>query len=344
MGRIRSVIVGVALVGCSGEFQVIPGLPPLDQAPPAPPEQMRQVDRILQTTQPEVDVLFMVDNSCSMGPEQSELAKNFPLFMEYFLNSGLAYHIGVVSSDMNDPAHQGKLQPGPGGILWLEPHTLNQVQAFSKMAVLGNGGASPEKGLGGIYSALESFDARSWNQGFYRDDAALHTMVIADEFDYTNGDPISIADFVSWYDGLKDVLGGLTFSTVVSDQPGASGPGGQDYGLVTSQIGGVNWDIGESSWFRVLDRLGVQAAGLSREYFLSRVPMEGTIEVEVHSPLVGGGVRVERHTLAVFDGDGTLVKGHYTYDEVRNSIVYVEYVPDSLAEVVLTYTALSAVP
>ena len=48
-----------------------------------------------QVTTPEVDVLFVIDNSCSMNNEQSELTANFPSFMAYFLDSGLDYHIGA---------------------------------------------------------------------------------------------------------------------------------------------------------------------------------------------------------------------------------------------------------
>ena len=50
---------------------------------------------MLQTTVQAVDVLWVVDTSCSMAQEQTQLAENFEGFMTHFLDSGLDYHIGV---------------------------------------------------------------------------------------------------------------------------------------------------------------------------------------------------------------------------------------------------------
>jgi len=58
-----------------------------------------KTDRIVQVTVPSVDVLWVIDNSCSMEEEQSSLTGNFSKFMNYFTNSGLDYHVGVVSAE-----------------------------------------------------------------------------------------------------------------------------------------------------------------------------------------------------------------------------------------------------
>src|SRR4051794_9315310 len=59
-----------------------------------------RVDAITQVTIPAVDVLWVIDNSCSMSEEQEALRSNFADFMAYFSDSGLDYHVGVVSTDM----------------------------------------------------------------------------------------------------------------------------------------------------------------------------------------------------------------------------------------------------
>ena len=46
-----------------------------------------------------VDILFVVDNSCSMGGQQTQLANNFSTFMNVFQASGIDYNIGFVTTD-----------------------------------------------------------------------------------------------------------------------------------------------------------------------------------------------------------------------------------------------------
>ncbi len=98
---------------------VIPALPlalwacnshPLQE--PLPDPQQQTDFSILVSPEREVDILFLVDNSPSMDPKQTALAKNFPRMIDVLntLEGGLPdVHIGVVSSDM------GAGQEGIGG-------------------------------------------------------------------------------------------------------------------------------------------------------------------------------------------------------------------------------------
>jgi hypothetical protein len=87
------------------------------------------------------------------------------------------------------------------------------------------------------------------------------------------------------------------------------------------------WSIVRDDWATLLDQLGAQAAGLKREYFLSRLPVEETITVEVETA---------EGAIAAFDP-----VEDWTYDESRNSITFVEYIPASLSTVIITYTVAS---
>jgi hypothetical protein len=64
----------------------------------------------------QLDLLVVIDNSCSMGDEQTKLRENFPFFMDFFLGSGLDYQIGITSSDLVWPSEyngsHGKTRPG----------------------------------------------------------------------------------------------------------------------------------------------------------------------------------------------------------------------------------------
>ena len=69
-----------------------------------------QVDYYTQSPDQKSDVLFVVDSSGSMAEEQQKLTTNFPYFFEYLVTQGVDYHIGVVSTDMDDENAKGKLR------------------------------------------------------------------------------------------------------------------------------------------------------------------------------------------------------------------------------------------
>ncbi|MBT3224069.1 MAG: hypothetical protein HN348_33795, partial [Proteobacteria bacterium] len=70
----------------------------------------------------EVDLLFVVDSSCSMSEEQQALTLGFPDFLNNLDAAGFDYHAGVVSMDMDDSSHQGKLREA-SGFRWVQPDT-----------------------------------------------------------------------------------------------------------------------------------------------------------------------------------------------------------------------------
>lgn len=319
----RSVLVTVALVaGCGseiglmGEVQTFPnsGAPPLDETV--------RTDVITQVTQPKVDILWMVDNSCSMSNEQTDLTTNFPHFMDYFVGSGLDYHVGVTSSDIISSDYSGSdgTLVIKNGIKYIDPTTPDPVNQFTEMASLGIGGSYPERGIGAVYLALGQ-KRETANIGFYREDAALHTIIISDEPDYTLATTVTQPEFISWYDALKPEPDMRTFSAIIDPDRG------EDYVAVANAIGGIVWDLTDGGWPQVLEELGLQASGFKREYFLSQLPVLGTIKVNVQM------------------ADGTVfefLEGvDWNYDSARNSIVFIEYVPESLSKVKITYTMLA---
>src|SRR5262245_6111111 len=121
------VVVPVVAAGCVSEGDLFTDPPP----PPVPnhPDVANptQTDVIVQVTTPMVDVLWTIDNSCSMADEQNGLTENFPKFMDYFLGSGLDYHIGVTSTDLDDPSHKGKLQDGGTPYKYIDEETPTAI-------------------------------------------------------------------------------------------------------------------------------------------------------------------------------------------------------------------------
>jgi hypothetical protein len=303
-------VVLVALAGaCKSDISFQATEVPLGEPNPREFSTPVQVDRILQTTVPNVDVLFVVDNSCSMVEEQALLAANFPAMLEWFLSSGLDYHIGLVSTDMNDPLQAGRLQ-GASGVPFIDPVTEAPEVVFSQMALLGTSGHWEEKGRAAAYSAIDLL-ADTANAGFVREDAGMHITVVSDENDDSADFPISRDGFIDYLRNFRWSERLVSFSSIVGPITGCPdiGSPGTEYTAVTSEIGGVFWPICSDDWTVVLDDLGFLATGLSKEFFLSRLPVEETIEVRVTT-----GVTV----LEFFAGED------WTYVPSRNSVAFLE--------------------
>jgi len=172
-----------------------------------------------------LDILFVIDNSLSMAAEQASLAANFPQFINVLqqIEGGLPdVHIGVVSSNMGaagassvpgcaNPGDDGNLLTGPPGNTCQSQFSLTNSyvsdisqpdgsrvrnytgdlsQLFSCMAQLGTSGCGFEMHLESMYAALQP----GKNPGFYRDEAYLAVIFIADEDDCSTADGTMFTD------------------------------------------------------------------------------------------------------------------------------------------------------
>jgi len=334
MNRLPCLLAIAALAGACSEYDVVGNRAPAGAPNPPGLESETQLDHVVQTTVASVDVLWIVDTSCSMDEEQAQLGSNFDAFMTQFLDSGLDYHIGVVSTNMDDLNKSGRLQPdsADSSRLYIDTNTPDPVDAFVRTAVMGTDNHYNERGRDAAFTALDDVTGLrdTYNAGFYRDDASLAIVALSDEDDSS---VMALNEFTTWMRGLKPDLEMLSFSSIVGDDlgggltcPTASEPG-YDYLTLTDTFGGVAWSICDDDWASGLEQLGMEAAGLEREFFLSRLPVPDTLHVWVEQ-----------------DGEvvADMVQGpDYTYDRSRNSIRFVDYVPDPLSDVYMEYDLLA---
>ncbi len=289
-------------------------------------ETPERTDTLVQSPVKEVDILWLVDNSSSMAEEQNGIAANLGVFLEYFVGSGLDYHIGVISTDMVDPWHRGRLQE-KRGLRWIDMNTDDAFGVMGEMTRLGTSGSGDEKGRDPIWRSIEVYGDTD-NAGFYRASAGFHVVAISDEEDSSVA--IGEDEFIEWMRALKLTDSDLTFSSIVSPAPicdGANDPG-LEYIRYTQALGGTYWPICDDDWAAVLDILGLEASGMGREFFLSALPVPGTIEVNVTE---NNGI------VLAFDEDDDWV-----YSDARNSITFVTFVPSPWSEVKVTYDSLAA--
>lgn len=222
-----------------------------------------------------IDILFVVDNSGSMGEEQTNLAANFPMFLNLIEQSGLDYRVAITTSGM-DYAYTMELIPGvplamtvdggdngtmlqPSGCgmtrRWIEKTDANAATAFACAANVGTSGPSDEMPLSAMRAAFDERIADGTNAGFRRSDALLAVVILTDENDCSYEQPVTLgfaeslcdsqtepaANYVSFLDTFTGDRGRWAAATIAGPGPGActSTFGSADYAERLQQFVGT---------------------------------------------------------------------------------------------------------
>jgi hypothetical protein len=204
------VILVLPLVACH----------PMHDSPPDASTGNSDVLTIKSNQNPDLDLLFVVDDSPSMADKQLAFTTTLPLFLDQLstIDGGRPnIHFGVASSDMGTKGSGSSLPApsigsgpgacigtGKGGVLQVVGTTLSSgnflvdsrdgttnytgalVDAMTPMLKLGQNGCGFEQHLGGMRAAL---DANPMNTGFLRPSANLAVIVLGDEDDCSVIDP-----------------------------------------------------------------------------------------------------------------------------------------------------------
>lgn len=262
-----------------------------------------------------VDVMWVVDNSGSMGEELDLVRDNFESFITEFVGLGLDYHLAVITTDMDTKGQRGQIQ---GNVI--SPASADPIAEFLAAVDLGSSGSGSERGTDAVQAALTDPLLSGGNSGFLREDAALAAIVLSDEDDSSN---VSQSSFVSWFQGLKSDHERVSFNAIVGDP---SGPGILDFGGcsdlvgtdllqasagdryvdVAAATGGIWRSICYEDYDETLAHVSLSSAGMVTTWYLSQTPTNwGLIEVYVDGT---------RWYYSLLDG--------FTYDEADNSITF----------------------
>src|SRR5262245_14986294 len=166
--RIVCLALAVAAAGCASETVFFP---------------QTQIDTFSQAPSNEVDLLWVVDDSYSMGNEQSTLAEGFESFAGGLETSGTDFHIGVITTSFDDQDPNRAVLVGDPPFL-----TMNDdyVRLFEERATaVGVSGSDKEKGLAAAVEAvsLQMTSFGGLNEYFIRPEAQLMVVVVSDEDD-----------------------------------------------------------------------------------------------------------------------------------------------------------------
>jgi len=250
---------------------------------------------LYQNPPTEVDILLVVDNSCSMGDEQTQLSQGFDRFVEYFEVADVDYHIGVTTTDMEQDS--GRLHSA-GGEVFITPDTVDPAEVFRDNVQVGINGWPWEKGLATAAHALSDDLSEGANAGFLRDDALLSVIFISDEEDAS---PYAVNSYINYFLNLKasarrdafnaSALVGIdpdTLEPADCVQSSGNPPGGAAaafrYHDVALQTGGVVASICDDDFSDVVSQMGLAASRLVAEFALDRRPRIESIELRLFIP------------------------------------------------------------
>ncbi|MEQ9499699.1 MAG: choice-of-anchor D domain-containing protein [Deltaproteobacteria bacterium] len=293
-----------------------------------------QIDEFEQLGTPKVDIMFVIDNSCSMSQEQDAIATNFQAFIQFAQAQALDYQLAVTTTDVTTSGENGRFVPVTGNAAnrIVTPQTQPTPEAvFADNVSQGTSGSASELGFEAAYRALTAPNIVGHNAGFLRQDAVLSIIFVSDEPEQSQ----NTADFyINFFLSIKGFRNSNLFSasSIVGDNPGGcNGAGGSAsaaprYIEAANRTGGVFQSICTADWSRSLEDLSTAAFGFKSRFFLTNQPVISTIVVYID------GVSIPGTTM-----QGTV---NWTYDFATNSINFSPFsTPEPGATVRVEYTA-----
>jgi len=237
---------------------------------------------------PPVDILFAVDQSCSMEDDASRLASNFSGFIDQIDSVTKGWRVGVATRD------DGCFNNGI-----IDRYTSNYKSRFSSAVLTWNGGSYTEALLTLAKVAMQN-SRSGCNAGFLRADAAAHIILVSDEPEQSrSGWSTLVNDLRDLHPTDRRLV---KISAVAGDYPGGCGTAmaGEGYHQAVQETGGEYLSICDTNWARHVEKLAkASVEGLGR-FDLTETPDERTVRVWVDGVEWTGDWHVDGRTV-VFD-------------------------------------------
>jgi hypothetical protein len=288
MKKIAALALAIFVFGCSDDKS--PKLIPV--YPPAPGEKVSDVGEVSKESfRPALDILFIIDDSGSMGEHQQNLSTNIGLFTDAIVKTKfLDYHIGVITSTSGISSFGssyknccGKLAGNP---TYIERTTPNGIQALQSNLLVGTNGDYTETFFDPIVMALSPQLAAGYNKGFIRKDAYLALVFITDTDDQSKANDVkSTLDFLKATKGSLDkVLVGAAF---VPDAEFNTCPAESEVQSLDNlpqffkQTNALTFSLCAPDYGAKLVDLGELIATKAKTMYLQKIPKRGTIKITI---------------------------------------------------------------
>lgn len=242
---------------------------------------------------PKVDILFVIDNSGSMQSVQQAMANNAQRFADEMSRvSILDYHIGVLSTDMDNCTYSGSGSKKCGFLIgyptYVEKTTPDLVSTLAGRMVLGTNGSPSEVMFTPVMAALAPALEAGYNKGFYRQDAFLAVIFITDANEQSRVSPEEFLRFLTTKKSDPAKVLGYGVIRKLAEEKSCSGSEDLDEKLETFLSKVVNGDDRQSNVLSLCDAdYGPKLAAFARDIVkrtagsvkLSRRPILRTLRV-----------------------------------------------------------------
>ena len=287
-------LTALALTGCSDFF--------LSGKDDEVSEPLRITESFGQAPLPQVDLLWVIDDTPSMAGEHTALAAAMPAFAAELESAGVAWQVGVVTTDPGDES--GVLRGDP----WvLTPSDAPALRSLLDTADINLLGREPAGGLAAMVRALSEPLRSGLNRGFRRPGAALHVIVVSDGDDGSGsllGEPAVDAALQLLDDEAALTGRSARVSAIVGPEGGCAGDNGTAlpgtaYLAVADASGGAVGSVCEADLTGVVSSLGAEAIEWQQEFPLQAAPAVGTVRVAVDGARLDRGWSILRDPPAI---------------------------------------------
>lgn len=257
-----------------------------------------------------LDVLFVIDKSCSMteleGPE-FYMNEFVDIFFETLKENEIDFHVGVTPASAYGNLVQIRVEQ------YINNFTENPEDIFRAMNAMSStidGNINDEAGSDAMYLNMnnpENFD-------FFRNDANQHLIVISDEEDSSE---ISSDDFLAFARNWRGNYAGLDYTAIVRLETSECSSNvfpvvGYNYMKIADGLLGKILDVcGE--WSQIMEDLGNYNPRKDSQMYLKYQPVVDSLSILVEYQNV---------VIEILDNE-------WEYDEVTNSILFYEPIDNS---------------
>ncbi|MGE3975020.1 MAG: hypothetical protein AB7F59_10900 [Bdellovibrionales bacterium] len=298
-----------------------------------------------------MDILWVIDNSGSMQPAQTNLANNFNSFIQSFSAKGYDYRMGVTTTDswaaLFGNANLARLKDGTDatshtGVFVIKPNTPNLFPTFATNITQGINGIGDERAFQSFKTALSS----TLNSDFRRSDAYLSVIIVSDEDDFSHNGSFSlnknyasaalhtVQSYVTYLDTLTQssgatrkysVSGIAVWDQACKNASHAAASIATRYAALVDATGGVKGSICDN-FATVLNQIQNKIAELSTQFFLNRTPVVTSIAVSVN----GSAVPQDAANGWTYEASSNSVIFHGTAIPVQGSSVAITFDPTTI--------------
>ncbi|MCE9673321.1 choice-of-anchor D domain-containing protein [Myxococcus stipitatus] len=284
-----------------------------------------QVDRYTQGTDSQLDVLFVVSNTTTMGPYQDRLQSAIPGWLDYAREQGVDVRVGVTSTGLvqRGPQCGGGANGGEAGRLF--PVDGNRARVLSSNSPNAATGLQANLEVGLCHNLVQGLETmrqalsaplseqtddprtaqpNDGNWGFTRPAARMAVVVLADEDDNSGFTPDSYIQFLQTLKGTGMSHRSQLYALVPTDSRcTTAGDDADRFISVARGTGGRVESICDGDYRPLLDSVIQRAGDLQADFPLTADPM-GQAEMSV---------RVQGQPVP---------ESQWTYDADANAIVF----------------------